>query len=437
MEGSAVTFKRIVLVLLAAALCASLVQGCRREPQPASPAAERNKPGQPVEITFSSLETGTETAQKLSDLFMRENPDIRVKTLILPPISDLVHNEFVGRLVTGNAGIDLFALDVIWIAEFAEAGWLAPLDTQFSEAELKSLLPQTVQGCTYRGRLYCVPWYADMGVLFYRKDLLQEAGLAPPKTWEELIRTALALKGKGGTEYGYLFQGNKYEGLTLNFLEYVWANGGDIVDSRRNVALDTANAAGALDFLQELLKTGAAPEDVLRFKETESRKLFLEGKSVFLRSGPIVWGLSNGETSKVAGKIGIAPLPAGPLGSGEAIGGIGGSYIGLNANLPAERREAAIRFAKFLISPEAQKLIAVEHSRIPVRQTTYEDPDVLRFNPYYPDILRLFRSAKSRPNVPDYSELSDMIQIGVHDALTHHRPSADVLMAMQKLVDER
>jgi multiple sugar transport system substrate-binding protein len=410
---------------------------------PMASCIERGKTLQPendnkkVTITFSSLETGTQTAQKMAELFMQKNPDIQVDTVILPPISDVVHDEYVNKLVSRDTSIDIFALDVIWIAEFASAGWLAPLGDSFLREEIGKLLSSSVDGAYYRGQLVALPWYADMGMLFYRKDLLDEISVDAPKTWGELEEQGKLLQDTGKVKYGYLFQGNKYEGLTLNYLEFLWSNGGELIDSGGRIALNSEASVEALSFMQRLLERGIAPQSVLQFKESQSRNLFLEGQSAFLRSGPIVWGLSKLEDSPVKGKIGIAPLPVGPNGDfNGAIASVGGSSIGINAYIDGPRKAAAIRFLKFLISPEAQKSIAIDHYRMPVDKKIYEDPDVLRFNPYYKEIVEIFERARSRPNVPQYSDISTVLQIGIHKALTNQSPPDQAIEAIESLLQE-
>ncbi|SDJ67489.1 ABC transporter substrate-binding protein [Paenibacillus naphthalenovorans] len=397
------------------------------EPQPV--------PKEPVTITFSSLETGTGTAQKMAEAFMNQRPDIRVKTVILPPISDVMHNEYVNQLVSGSTDTDLFALDVIWIEEFASAGWLAPLDEYFPANELKGMLPKPLEGVYSRGRMYALPWYADTGLLFYRKDLLESLDRRPPATWDDLIAQAEMLKRTGLVEHGYVFQANAYEGLTVNFLESVWNNGGRLGERSDRPQLYSRESVEALQYMQRLIREGIAPKEVLDFKEGDSRDWFLDGRAAFLRSGPIVWGLSNREDSKVKGRIGIAPLPVGPHGT---TGGssIGGSSLGMNARISESRKAAAVAFLKFLIGEEAQKQIALEHSRIPVMKRTFEDPEVLAFNPFYRDIPAVLANSHFRPKAAHYADISSVLQIGLHDALSQGSPADKVLQAVDRIVGE-
>lgn len=418
------------LIALLFLITGTACQSNSPEEKPPTPAPEK------VTITFSAPETGTGTAKTLSEAFMRLHPNIVVKTKTLPPISsNVMHDEYINKLVSGDKDIDLFAMDVIWVEEFVSAGWLAPLSPYFSKDELKDMMNIPLESGYSKGTMYALPWYSDTGVLFYRKDLLEQIGETPPQTWSELIEQSKLLQQKGLVEHGFLFQGNAYEGLTLNYLEHMWNNGGEFRENGGRWKLDGTESVEALLFMQQLLKDGVSPREVLNIKESQSREGFLQGKSAFLRSGPIVWGLSNTKDSVVQGKIGIAPLPVGPHGK-VAGAGLGGFSVGMNVRITEPRRSAAVAFLKFLISEEAQKHIALKDSRMPVTKRPYNDPDVLAFNPYYVELEAVLNKAHFRPRVAHYSEISSILQIGLHDALTQGRNANEVIKALNKIIGQ-
>src|SRR5262249_19653778 len=149
---------------------------------------------------------------------------------------------------------------------------------------------------TYRDRLYRIPAFTDAGVLYYRKDLVSP----PPQTFDDLLM--LANKYKTNDRWGFLWQGKQYEGLVTVYLEVLWGFGGDwIVADTHEVLLDRPEALRALEFL---LKTIGfiSPAGITTYTEEETRTLFQNGQSVFLRNWPYVWTLVNEPASKVAGK---------------------------------------------------------------------------------------------------------------------------------------
>ena len=106
-------------------------------------------------------------------------------------------------------------MDVTWLPKYAEAGWLEPMNEWFSPDELSSLSPGARLGNTYKENIYRWPLTADMGLLYWRTDLMKEA----PRTPDELIQISINLKEKGLVPYGYVWQGRQYEGLSCVFLE--------------------------------------------------------------------------------------------------------------------------------------------------------------------------------------------------------------------------
>src|SRR5690606_30420613 len=146
------------------------------------------------------------------------HPGVRVRTETLPSSSDEQHLYYVINLRAGARDFDVFALDVIWVAEFARAGWLADLTALLSAAEQRAFFDGPMQAARYGGRLYAIPWFMDAGLLYYRKDLLAKHGYAPPRTWEQLARAARAISAREPGVYGFVWQGKQYEGLVCNGL---------------------------------------------------------------------------------------------------------------------------------------------------------------------------------------------------------------------------
>jgi multiple sugar transport system substrate-binding protein len=135
-----------------------------------------------------------------------------------------VHQQLVQQLARKNGTPDVFTQDIIWIAEFAEAGWALPLDSYFGAEEMKAYFPGIVEGCTWRGKLTAMPWFIDCGKLYYRKDILEKIGASVPETWEQLIESAQ--KGVGGdTRFGFIWQGKQAEILTCDLVSFLGRTG--------------------------------------------------------------------------------------------------------------------------------------------------------------------------------------------------------------------
>src|SRR4051794_38310579 len=310
----------------------------------------------------------------------------------------------------GGGDIDLIGGDVIWPAQFAAVGYILDLSDRFTEEERQAFLPGPVESNTYDGKVYGVPWYTDVGLLYYRKDLLEQSGFfEPPATWDELKEQALRTVQNSGTKNGFIFQGANYEGGVVNGLEYVYSHGGAVLDEddQNKVVIDSPEAAAGLQTERSMVEEGVAPEAVTTFTETESEALFLRGESVFLRTWPQLYSKANDpEQSNIEqAQVGVAPLPAGK--GGRSAGGLGGWNFFINAASDPQTQNAAYEFIRFATSPEQQRFYALEGSRLPILQELYEDQEVLDAVP----VIKLageqtLQDARPRPVSPFYSDMS-------------------------------
>jgi len=363
------------------------------------------------------------------DRFRRENPDVKVRAETLPNASDVAREMFLTALEGGAADFDVFAIDVVWAPEFARAGWLADLSGAFPAPKLRgAFLPHAVEAVTLEGRVYAIPWFLDVGLLYYRTDLVPRA----PKTYAELRDFARAAMARDPRVNGFLWQGRQYEGLNCNVFEAVWGRGGDLVEEGR-IALDTEEARAALTWLRETIQSGLSPRSVVSSGEEETRRAFQDGRAVFLRNWPYVWAEAQAQGSAVRGKVGFAPLPSA---TGEpGAGTLGGWQLAVNAHSPPWRRRAAERLVAFLTSHEAAVELALHYSRIPARPAVYDDPRIRTGAPFIAALLPIALAARPRPVTPYYALASDSIQGELSAAIAGLRTPEEALSRAQRIVD--
>ena len=363
------------------------------------------------------------------DRFRRENPDVLLRTETLPNASDAAREMFVTALEGGADDFDVFAIDVVWAPEFARAGWLADLSDAFPPARLADeFLPGPAEAVTLDGRVYAVPWFLDVGLLYYRTDLVPRA----PRTYAELRQLAREAMARDPRLSGFLWQGRQYEGLNCNVFEAVWGHGGEVLRDGR-IALDTPEAREGLRWLREAISTGLSPRSVISSGEEETRRAFQDGRAVFLRNWPYVWAEVQAEGSPVRGKVGFAPLPSASGAPGP--GALGGWQLAVSARLPAARRRAAERLVAFLTSHEAAVELALRYSRIPARRAVYDDPRVRREAAFIAALLPVARAARPRPVSPYYALASDAIQGELSAAVVGLRAPAEALARAQRIAD--
>ncbi|NPC84898.1 extracellular solute-binding protein, partial [Pyxidicoccus fallax] len=212
--------RRRLFPLLVAGLVALGVgaSGCRRSKEPREEAGRTR-----LVFKYQPLWGPPGPFRELLARFERENPGVELVTEALPNASDLAHQFFLTSLEGGADDFDVLVADVVWVPEFARAGWIADLSEHFPPERLRAdFFPGPVEAVVVDGRTYAVPWYLDVGVLYYRTDLVPRA----PRTYEELRRFAREAMAKAPGIQGYVWQGRQYEGLSCNVYEALWGHGG-------------------------------------------------------------------------------------------------------------------------------------------------------------------------------------------------------------------
>ncbi|WP_439566623.1 extracellular solute-binding protein, partial [Gloeocapsopsis crepidinum] len=179
--------------------------------------------------------------------FEAKNPDIRINIIEGPNATNLLEDLYTSAFILGDSPYDLINMDVIWTPKFAAAGWLMDLTDRISAEELKAFSDADVEGSRYEGRLYRIPMRSDVGMLYYRTDLLEQAGLQPPETFTDLIQASQTLQQKDLINWGYVWQGRQYEGLVAMFIEVLEGFGGFWVNPENlEVGLDRPETLQAI-----------------------------------------------------------------------------------------------------------------------------------------------------------------------------------------------
>lgn len=391
--------------LLLAALAAPLAGGCGGSP---------GTDARTLVFKHAKLFGDPAGLRALLDDFERANPGIRVRDETLPSSSDAQHQFYAINLHARSAAFDVFAADVIWVAGFARAGWLADLGAILPPAEAAQFFAGPIEAVTYHEHIHAVPWFVDAGLLYYRTDLLERFGFGPPQTWEALAQVALAVTGREPGVRGFVWQGKQYEGLVCNALEYLHSNRGNVLADGR-AALDTPANREALAFMADLvLRRGVTPASVTTATEEPTRHVFGQGRAVFMRNWPYAWTLYGDPASRVHGKVGVAQLPHFP--GGESAATLGGWQLAVNAF--SAHREPAARLVAHLTAAPAQKRLAEAYGFQPSRVALYRDADLLARQPFLGTLEHVLAHARPRPVTPDYVRVSQILQSAFSAAIS-------------------
>lgn len=362
---------------------------------------------QPVVLTFLMNAPEVPNLRPLIAEFEKENPGIKLNMIEGPNASNLIEDLNTSAFLLGSAPYDLVNMDVTWVAKFAAAGWLRDLSNEVSQEQLNEFLPGDIEASRYQGKLYRVPWRTDAAMLYYRKDLLEQAGLQPPNTFDQLTQAAQKIQGQDKAQWGFVWQGRQYEGVAAMFVDVLTSNGGFWVNPQtKEVGLDRPEAIQALQFLRNTIDKGISPTGVSTYQEEEARLLFQSGNTVFMRNWPYAWALLNKEDSPVKGKVGIKPVVYAPGKESSACLGGWGWGISSTTPHPIEARKALDYFT----GTKVQRTTTLSSGYLPSRKALYKDPEILAKYDFFPIALKALENPGLRPPIAQYAQASDILQ---------------------------
>ncbi|WP_296746042.1 ABC transporter substrate-binding protein [Mesorhizobium sp.] len=392
-------------------------------------------PARAVELSIVSGDTGNgiKVLREILDRYEKQSGN-KVDIVVLPPSTTDQFGQFRLWLAAGNSDIDVYQTDVIWAPQLASQ--LVDL-TAATKDVVSAHFPSIIQSQTVNGRLVALPIFTDAPALYYRKDLLDKYGAKVPTTWQELADTAKLVmdreRAAGNKDmWGFVFQGNAYEGLTCNALEWVMSNGGgQIIETDGAISINNPKAAAALEMVKGWIGT-ISPAGVLAYQEEESRGVWQTGNAVFMRNWPYAYALGNSENSPIKGKFDVAPLPAGTGEGARPVATLGGWNLAVSKY--SRHPDVAIDLVKFIASPQMQKYRTLRTSNLPTIQALYDDPDIARQQPIVPRWKQIFLNAVARPSATvkiKYNEASSQFWTAVHNTISGDGSASDNLADLE------
>ena len=327
----------------------------------------------------------------------------RIEIAPLPTDADQQREQLVRRLAARDPDIDIVGMDVIWTAEFAEAGWVLPWEGAFAEQATAGRISATVESATYKGRLWAAPFTTNTQLLWYRTDRAQ----TPPKTWTEMITMAEALGEQGAIQA----QGERYEGFTVFFTSLLASAGGAVLDPKGGLSLKEAPTRQALEIMKRLATSPAAGPSLSTAREDQARLGFETGKPTFMINYTFVWPSARKNAPEVAMNMGWSRWPAVAQGQPSRVT-IGGINLGIGAY--SRHPDLAFQAAACVASSESQRVTAQRGGLPPTSEALYDDPEVRRTFPFA-DLLRAtLRDAVQRAQTPVYNDISLAISRTLH-----------------------
>ncbi|MEP7067879.1 MAG: sugar ABC transporter substrate-binding protein [Usitatibacter sp.] len=381
-----------------------------------------------TELRFWVMGREAEVIGKLLPEFEQRNPDVRVVVQQLPWTA--AHEKLLTAFA-GDALPDLCQLGNTWVPEFAALGALEPLDARVAASSIvrqDDYFAGIWDTNRVDGALRGVPWYVDTRLLFYRSDLLRQAGFDhPPRSWQEWSRMMAAIKRLGGPQsYAVLFPLNEFEpllALSLQAREPLLADGGRRGDFRGE------GFRHALAFYVEAFRNEWAPS----MSNTQISNVWTEfgrGLFAFYVSGP--WNIAEFKKRLPQERQHdwmTAPLP-GPGGDGASIAG-GSSLVVIKAS---RHKDAAWRLVEYLSQPDVQQRFHALTGNLPPRRATWADPRLAN-DPYARAFREQLERVRPAPAVPEWERIVNEMQVVAEQVVRGRIAIAEAPRELDQRVD--
>jgi multiple sugar transport system substrate-binding protein len=367
-------------------------------------------------VTWCIGKDTTGAFSQVVSLYNKSHPGVHVKLLELPTSADQQRTQLVQREQAKSPECDVLGMDVTWTAEFASQGWLRNVTPALQDRQ-SEFIPTTLDTAKMNGKYWAVPFNTNAGLLFYNKNKVS----TPPKTWQQVYQ-------QGQQDGGFAYQGQQYEGLTVDFLEMLYSAGGSVLSSDgKTGTIDSPQAQQVLGFMQQGLKDHAVPQATLTYMEEESRNAWQTGKVSILRNWPYVYALAK----QAHVPMGVEPLPTWAGGHPASV--LGGYNLGISSY--SKNPGASLSFINYATAPAAQKKFFIKSSLPAVITKVYSDPAVVQSQPFAPKLLTAVEHGQPRPVSPVYPQISEAIYKNVYSALSSGTSPKSALSQAQSQIN--
>ena len=351
------------------------------------------------------------TAELVKQFNAEHRGRIDLKVIRGPLETESISDLAISSLLLGTPPFDALLVDVTWLPKYVAAGWLEPLDRWFDSADEDQLVQGARLGNRIDDTLYRWPFGADVGLLYWRTDLITD----PPRTPAELVSTVADLQRQDPDLNGFVWQGRQYEGLSCAFLEMLRAFGGQWLDpGSGEPQLDSPDALRTAAWMKDLLRRDLSPQAVTNYAESDVLQVFKAGDSALMRNWPYAWAELQAPGSAVKGRVGVTTMVAEP---DQIPAATLGSW-GLSILRGTQHPDATAEAIRYITSTKAQRDRFLDQGYTPTASSLFRDPELLAVAPVLPDLESALDHAVARPSTPLYAQMSDLLQRQLSGILT-------------------
>jgi multiple sugar transport system substrate-binding protein len=335
------------------------------------------------------------------------NGEYNIQIRELPTAADGQREQLVRRSAAKDSSLDILGLDVVWEAEFAEAGWIQPWTGQRRQQVEQDAVKAALDTATWKGQLVAAPFNSNTQLLWYRKDLVPH----PPRTWAEMISQAEAL-ARQGKPHDIEIQGASYEGYTVWVNAMIASAGGRVLsDDGQQVVLGPPAAKG-VSLIGQLARSPAADPSLGVQMEDQNRLAFETGKAAFEINYSFVYPSAQADVPAIARQMGWAEYPRvdANLPSRPPVGGIDVAVSAFSTH-----KQRAFDAIQCLRDRANQLRNAVKGGLPPTLASLYRDPRLIKGGyPFAAEILDSLQRGRVRPKTPAYQSVSVAISTSLY-----------------------
>jgi multiple sugar transport system substrate-binding protein len=411
---------RVLVCGAVAAVTAALVAGCT------ATAGNQASGGDAIRVIAQTGGPG-EALKAAADTWNADH-DTKVNVELFD--YDATRQRTVLSFSSGKNDYDIIGMDYAWMQQYVNSDYLAPLNDMVGKAadtiKMDDYIKAYVDWGTIDGTQYALPWFGAVYMLTYRTDLLQQAGVAVPKTWDEYVAAAQTLKDKTGVA-GSTFIGKRDDPLLDEYWSVAWSYGAQITTDGKTSAMNSPQAVQALETWAKLLPV--APGDALATDWPAAAAQFAEGKTAMMLNFSDTSDALIADNSKVQGKVGFAPLPTGP--TGKRTPNLGG--WGLSVSAKSTHQQEAFDFVAWATAAEQQQA-GLAKGGSSSRVSVLSDPANQQKYPYFSAALANYQDAIFFPRTEHWVDWEAAMAPPLSNALSGQLPMAEgVAQASQRL----